>query len=137
MQARNAGELTEMKFHLAASERDYTISVPFMTHHYDCLLDNGTQILKVQIKKASHRERSEESPAYGITLKRGSKGQYRGYTKEEVDVFAIYIEPLDVWYFIPFEMIADSKRLSLRPLSEVSRYNAFKDNWHVFNELMR
>lgn len=88
-----AGEGAELSVagHLI-EEHDCRISVPHgESHKYDLVADYKHDLLKIQVKKANH----VRSKRYRIGTK--------GYTNDEVDLFAGYVSELDEVFYVPFE----------------------------------
>ena len=60
---------------------------------YDVVIDNGTRLLKCQVKTTSAPrripQRSKESFAYIFNVKRHGKGNVKRYTPDDVDLFAL------------------------------------------------
>ncbi len=57
------------------------------------------------------------------------------YTLEQVDYFAAYVIPEDVWYILPTEVAAAvNGQLQLSPKSEKQKYAAYKEAWHLLHE---
>lgn len=87
-----AGEGAELSVagHLI-EEYDCRISVPHgESHQYDIIADYKHELLKIQVKKATH----EKSKRYSIDTE--------GYTEDEVDLFAGYVSELDEVFYVPF-----------------------------------
>ena len=60
---------------------------------YDVLLDNGTKLLRIQVKTTSRtrrvQQRAVESKAYVFNVKRHGKGNIQRYGENEIDLFAL------------------------------------------------
>lgn len=99
---KEKGMIVEQSLILELLKRGYKVSKPVIDNYsYDILVDSGTKISKVQVKSTSTNYKGYKSgvTAYAILLAQGSKGKTK-YPLEEVDIFACYIEPCDLWYFI-------------------------------------
>lgn len=113
------GNLTEMIFDVEAGARGISISKPVTGFSvYDRVAEVGGVMKKVQIKSVSSKTKN----TYRIRLR---KSRNQKYTKDEVDIFAIYIVPLNVWYI----MENDGTESVC-----VSRIQDKKQNWRVFYE---
>ena len=88
---------------------------------YDRVVENEGRFYKVQIK-STHKE----SPmgGYRINLTRNNK---KGYTKEMVDVFAVYIASTNTWYLFKNNGVNSIYIKS----KKTERY---KENWKIFDE---
>lgn len=134
---RRNGEARELLFHLQAIEYGFSISTPLLTESYDCILDNGKQLLKVQIKTSTqiNSGKGRKDKWYVVNLKRGT-GAIHAYAANEVDIFAVYIVPEKTWFFIPRDYVDGLKRINLAVTSKGSRYYPFMGNWEIFNNVM-
>lgn len=109
------------------------VSIPCFTLSYDCILDNGSQLLKVQIKSSRYKAKDGR---YRVGLKRGKGGNYKTYESNQVDIFAVYLVPEDMWYFLPQDHVSDILNISINVDSKEGYYQAFKDNWDIFKRLL-
>lgn len=128
------GGVGEARFISEAIKNGFSISVPFLgSSSYDCLLDNGKKIFKIQVKTIFSQKYKNKS-GYMLSLHFGSKRnkKYRKYSKLEADVIVGYIEPLDIFYLFPIEEMDKFFGVSLFPNSKRSKYNKFINNWSIF-----
>jgi len=89
--AKHRGEWTELVFMSRATERGFNVSKPWGdSSRYDCSVERGGRFLRVQVKSTIARQFN----GYIVTIK--SRCQY--YTHHQVDFFAVYVIPEDVWY---------------------------------------
>jgi len=132
MTPKGIGELAEMEFMLEASRKGLTVCKPF-THFckYDFIVDNGKRLLRVQVKSTAIERFREDrkSSQFSIMVSHGSSKKEH-YTKDQIDVFAIFIGPLKVWYFIPVHAV-NACKISLNPQGKQSKYAVFKENWDM------
>jgi hypothetical protein len=58
--------------------------------------------------------------------------QRRKYEAGTVDLFAVYLIPVDEWYLIPYKVMG-KKNLSLHftPASKRQKYARFKEAWEL------
>lgn len=119
----------ELRFQCEAVERGLTVSVPCGEQIYDCIVDNGTQLFRVQVKSTS-RERFEKKDKFRVLLTSGNAK--RPYTSQEIDVFAIFIIPLKIWYFVPQSVVDGRIHLALHPLAKTCPVKEYQDNWDIF-----
>jgi hypothetical protein len=81
--------------------RKINLSKPISSElSYDFIAD-GSSLKKIQVKGGASRT---ENGGYKVCLYKGNNKKTK-YLLQEVDVFALYIEPLDRWYIIPFNCI--------------------------------
>jgi hypothetical protein len=126
------GLYAEKLFEVEALKRGFNLSKPVNpTSRYDYLIDLGYRILRVQIKSTIRYAENNKKKTFNIKLHWVGEGKkVKKYTKEEVDIFAVYIEPLNMWYIIPQEKIGDTKHITLRPDGN-SIYNVYDDAWYL------
>ena len=128
MQPKEFGELCEMEFALEAMKRGLKVSKPMRTQKYDFIVDNGKELLRIQVK-ASRSINSKRYDSYGVMVSHGRDSKFV-YNNDHTDYFAIFIEPLKIWYFLPVNFVQATK-ISIRPNSKESKYNQFKNAWHL------
>ena len=127
------GKIGEMQFDIDCTKRDLFCSWPTIDRNgYDCIVDNGTRLIKVQIKSSNSKQiKSEGNPFYKISVRKGLKGR-DSYTKDCFDVLAMYLIPEDKWYIMPFEDIYNTC-ISIYINSEKSKYKKYENNWDLLN----
>jgi hypothetical protein len=56
------------------------------------------------------------------------------YTAEDIDVLAAHIVPLDVWYVVPVQALAQGRSLRLYPDGgcEKARFERYREAWDFF-----
>lgn len=93
----------EVLFLAKSMELGLIASRPFSPCKYDFIVDNGNQLLRVQVKMTSYVNPTQyNGDTYVVKAASGSKGK-KAYTKEEIDVLAILCHPIGAWYIIPIE----------------------------------
>lgn len=74
------------------------VSMPLLdSSPYDCIIDNGQRLLKIQVKGILNRAKKSRKNGYKINLRGGTNY----YKKNEVDFFAIYHLKLNGFFIIP------------------------------------
>ena len=76
---------------------------------YDLILDNGTKLIKVQVKTTekykSIPQRSHELKAYIFNIKRAGKDGKTRYSEDEIDIFALVcLDTMQIGYLTNKEM---------------------------------
>ena len=61
---------------------------------YDCIVDTGERLLRVQIKSSSKTPENERRKNVHIPLQNNK----RNYTKEKIDYFAVWCDFFDGWF---------------------------------------
>ena len=54
---------------------------------------------------------------------------HKAYTAKEIDYFAIYVFPEDVWYIFPAKTLAGKRTIALTPHLKGHKYEAYMENW--------
>lgn len=133
------GSTNEVRFISKAYEKGFTASLPISPERYDLILDNGTRLLKVQIKSTSSIDKSYNSKLntrYKISTQVGKQWhgkQSRPYTEGDIDILAAYIVPLDIWYLLPVEEISSKKGINVCPENEATKgkYEKYREAWNL------
>ena len=125
---KHRGEWTELNFMSRVTERGFNVSKPWGdSTRYDVAVERRGNFLRVQIKSTIARQDS----GYVCAI-RSSRCQY--YTRKQVDFFAVYVIPEDVWYILPAEIIIPLRgHFYLNPRSPRQKYAPYKEAWHLLN----
>ena len=123
--AKHRGEWTELVFMSRITERGFNVSKPWGdSSRYDCSVERGGRFLRVQVKSTIARQFN----GYIVTI----KCRRRYYTHHQVDFFAVYVIPEDVWYILPAKIITILRsNFLLSPRSQRQKYAAYKEAWHL------
>ena len=82
----------------------------------------GGRFLRVQVKSTSCKRNNH----YVCAIDGRGKNPY---TAADIDFFAIYVIPLDIWYIIPIE--ASSSASDLSPHNSLSQHAVYREAWHL------
>lgn len=119
------GFLGEHRFIEEATLNDLDVSKPVMTNlMFDLISTNRSNVhYKIQVKSCSliHENGC-------CKIKTSTRGY--NYRSTDVDFFAIYIIPLDVWYIIPHEHVP-CKLSTFYPSEEKCKYHKWKNRWDL------
>jgi PD-(D/E)XK endonuclease len=137
---KERGEWVELRFMTQAIEHGFKVSKPWGDSiAYDIGVENGPNFLRVQVKSTSVRT----GTGYFCQFRRNYKTK-QDYTLREVDIFAAYIIPTDVWYLIPANIILGPQRkigIMLYPMVPLKkdryRYEAYKEAWPLLAKSKR
>jgi hypothetical protein len=123
--AKHRGEWTELNFMSRVTERGFNVSKPWGDScRYDIAVERGGHFLRVQVKSTIARQ----DGGYIVTIKSG----YHYYTSHQVDFFAIYVIPEDVWYILPAKIITILRsNFLLAPRRSPQKYEPYKEAWHL------
>jgi len=124
--AKHRGEWTELIFMSRVTERGFNVSKPWGdSARYDCAVERHGHFLRVQVKSTIARF----CGGYVVAIK-SSRCQY--YTRHQVDFFAVYVIPEDVWYILPAKIIIPLRgHFLLVPRRHPQKYEAYKEAWHL------
>jgi len=114
------GCYAEYLFCAECTKRGFIVSMPTLdSSHYDCIVDNGKKIYKIQIKSSrkipTDRVNSVLIPIHSYSIK---------YTKEKVDFFAVFSNFYEGFFIFPNNGTQQSFRASLKGLNKIY-YNNF------------
>ena len=122
------GLYAEKLFEVECLKRNIKISKPLSpTSRYDFLVEVLGKIYKIQVK-STIKKRSDR-PNYRIKLSNG-----KSYTEEDVNYFAVYIEPLDIWYILPYGTVKEVKCITVSTNKRTTIYDPFQDAWALLSD---
>jgi len=124
--SQEQGNVSEIEFLARAVRKGLSVSRPLFVEKYDCIIDNGKQILKIQIKSTNHFNKT----SWQISLRNGCS-QKEKYKKGDCDFFAIHIIKLNIWYILPFDVV--SPKVCLHPELDSCRYDKYKEAWNLLH----
>jgi hypothetical protein len=93
---KERGEWVELRFMSQAMEHGFKVSKPWGdSSSYDVGIEHGSGFLRVQVKSTTNRM------GHGYLCRLKPNPASEPYTVEQLDFFAAYVIPEDVWYLIP------------------------------------
>ena len=126
MEHKTLGFLGEMKFITSATEKGLIVSKPILDNYpFDFIVGDVTH-KRVQVKTVQTSEKGRDG--YRVMTSKGAKAKKK-YNATEIDLFAIYLSDLDVWYIIPIDYIT-THTIRLYPHRE-DKYAMFFEAWHL------
>jgi|SRR5580704_879375 hypothetical protein len=135
---KERGEWVELQFMARAVRKRFKISRPWGdSGPYDVGVEHGRRFLRVQVKSTSFR--------LGNGYLCGFSSNQRGkrYMKWQVDFFAAYVIPEDVWYIIPAAPVLKNKGTALmlcpvRPMRrDCYQYEGYREAWKLLRSQAR
>jgi hypothetical protein len=137
---KERGEWVELRFMAQAMGHGYKISKPWGdTAPYDIGVEHGPNFLRVQIKSTTVRT----GTGYFCQFK-PNYHKKQDYTVQQIDLFAAYVIPVDVWYLIPAAVILGPQRktgLMLFPMVPLRKdrykYEVYKEAWTMLSKSKR
>ncbi len=129
---KERGEWVELLFMAWALRKGFRVSKPWGdSGPYDVGVEHGRRFLRVQVKSTSFRRGT------GYLCGFSSNQRSKRYTRRQVDYFAAYVIPEDVWYIIPAAAVLKNKgtELMLCPMQPMRRdcyqYEAYREAWKL------
>jgi PD-(D/E)XK endonuclease len=120
---KKRGEWVELLFMTVASGLGFNVAKPFGdSARYDVIVENEGRFLRIQVK-------STESKIGGCYLCQLHVCHDRLYTSKEIDYFALYVLPKDVWYIFPAKTLAGMGAVALAPHLKGHKYERYVENW--------
>lgn len=119
----DSGKVAEYRLATELLGRDIIPLWPSSAHlPYDIVITHGHRAVKIQVKGTTQDPKR-------IDLRLTCKSRDRAYTPEDVDIFAIYIEKLDLFYFIPVKNLRGAKNILIQPLRASCRWRKYQAAW--------
>ncbi|MGA2375776.1 MAG: group I intron-associated PD-(D/E)XK endonuclease [Candidatus Sulfotelmatobacter sp.] len=119
---KKRGEWVELLFMTVAAGLGFTVAKPWgETGRYDVIVENEGRFLRMQVKSTEMWIKS----CYLCQLHMCG----RLYTPEEIDYYAIYVLPEDVWYIFPARTLAGLGSVGLSPHRKGHKYERYMENW--------
>ena len=110
MNNNQRGCFSEYLFATECIKRGYQVSMPLSPASiYDCIVDNGVDLFKIQIKSTIRTPEKENLTTIHVPLQNNK----RIYDKGNVDYFAVYVTLYDGFFIFKNNGNMQSVRLSL------------------------
>ena len=141
---KQRGEWVELQFMAAAALHGYHVLKPWGdSWEYDVAIEHGGDLLRVQVKSSTARN----GTGYLCQIRRNYLVE-QPYTLEEVDIFAMYVIPVNTWYLIPASEILTptlKTAVTLYPVTALKedryKYEHYREAWRLLakdrTELLR
>jgi len=133
--AKRRGEWAELRFQLRAAEHGLILAKPCGDcAPYDFLVacperanrdrrDHHGHFLRVQVKCTLFKRDN----SYQCSL----TANHILYTPAQIDFFAAYVIPADVFYILPLAATHNQPDIILSPHRQESKYAQYKEAWHL------
>lgn len=133
MDNKKKGSVWEYGFFAEAMKRGYDVFIPAGDHlPIDCVVQNSAgQLLKVQVKGTTRNCPDKRNFArYKVLAGTGSSSK-SPLDCTKVDILAVYVACLDVWYIIPCMALDGKVGLWFYPDNQKSKakYETYKEAW--------
>jgi hypothetical protein len=121
---KQQGEWTQLLFMARAAEIGLAVSQPYGdSASYDVGIERGGRLLRVQVKSVTYQREG------GFTCNVVGPGHSR-YRRGLVDLFAIYLIPMDLWYIIPYAAVGGTSLL-FAPEMKGQKYQRYIEAWYL------
>ena len=122
---KQRGEWVELLFMTLAAQRRFNVARPWGdSARYDVCIEKNGRFRRVQIKSTIHWT----GGAYHCLLKAAHQTPY---TLADLDYFAIYIVPDNVWYIFPAQKLIGLTAVILTPHRRTSKHARYKNAWDL------
>jgi hypothetical protein len=135
---KQRGEWVELQFMAEAARRRLAVSKPWgETQAYDVGIEHRESYLRVQVKSSSRRKGAGHYCKF-----QPHPNKKRDYSLEQLDLFAAYVIPEDVWYLIPAALLLGARRIGTAILCPVVppvkracyRYECYREAWDLLKK---
>jgi hypothetical protein len=117
------GEWAELLFMTVAAGRGFNVAKPWgESPRYDVAVEQGGRFLRVQVKSTE----MWLGTCYLCQLYAHGR---RPYTPKEIDYYAIYVLPADVWYIFPVRALTGMRTIALTPHLKGHKYERYMEAW--------
>lgn len=131
MDTNQKGKISELNVLSYVIKKGYTVSIPFGDKdRYDQIWDIKGKIYRVQVKTA--RWIDEEQSGFMFNCYTVSNGKKHKYTKNEIDLFAIFFN--NQLYVFPIEECSTEKKVRFTAKQNSPNINWAKD--YTFEEVI-
>ena len=118
------GEWAELRFMSRAAEHGLMLSKPWGdSAPYDLMLEHHGRVLRIQVKCTRYKR--------GNSYKCHVTANGVPYSKNQLDFIAAFVIPADVWYIVPIAVVRSQAHLLLSPHRKNSKYDRYKEAWHL------
>jgi hypothetical protein len=122
---KERGEWAELCFMARAVERGLAVTRPHGdSKSYDVGVEHNGRFLRVQVKSTTFKRKG----SWTVNLIGAGRTKYG---KGLVDFFAVYIVPIDLWYILPFEVVAENLSLNLTPAAG-HKFAQYREAWGLW-----
>lgn len=101
---------------------------------YDCIVDNGKKLFRVQVKGTSYKQPKKNSE-YMVTTAMGAKASKKSaYSTYAYDVLACCVDTGDarIWYIIPKKQIGTRLSIKLFPNpTSKGQWEKYRHGWDL------
>ncbi len=129
--SKRIGDIGELAFMLKATQLGFNVLSPYSAiSTYDFVVDVDNKLIKVQVKNCATQE---SKGCYKFSVSHGRTGKLY-YSAESVDIFALYCQDIDTFYYIPLSQTS-SKNIRIYPNKSDHRFSKYRENIEVFKDI--
>ncbi len=129
---KRRGEWVELQFMARAAAHGLTISKPWGdSARYDFIVEHRGRFSRVQVKSTTC---CIDGGYFCHTVSRPPRCASRVYRPTEVDFFALFVIPEDVWYIIPVRGLRGASSAYLKPHDRRNKYFRYLEAWHLLRQ---
>jgi hypothetical protein len=134
---KERGEWVELQFMAAAASHGYRVLKPWGDSlEYDVAVEHSGDLIRVQVKSSSVRN----GTGYFCQFRRNWLVE-EPYSIDELDIFATYVIPEEVWYLIPTALLLTPPRkvgITVCPMTALRknryRYEQYREAWELLGK---
>lgn len=108
------GQLAVSKAELRALELGFLPSRPLFDGRYDLVIDNKSELLRIQIKYANGRPNNSSGSVVVKLEYEDRKKISHTYQENEVDALIVYIPEVDKLCYFPKEIFIGKRKMNIR-----------------------
>ena len=130
---KKRGEWVELQFMARAASHGLTVSKPWGdSARYDFVIDAGSRFYRVQVKSTFQVAKGGAYLCNTVSRSPLRKDQGKNYTADEIDFFAFFVIPEDLWYIVPIANVRRARyAVHLNPHWPRNRYFRYLEAWHL------
>ena len=133
------GELAELAFMYRAASEGIAVAKPYGdSRPYDFLVQHGSRISRVQVKSTFAGPRANTHGFHVGVARIKPDHSSVAYSRQEIDIIAAFIAPLDVWYLVPVEKLGNRRCVRFYPQGSPRSYGGFFEDyleaWHLLKD---
>lgn len=120
------------------TKRGFNVSIPFGDYRYDLIAEKNGRFSRIQVKYVGKLTKRSTIPVVLHSIARKGRIQYK---ENEIDFIAVYCQPLENFYIIPFNEVNGKTAVNLRVISAGNNQTAniihsskFKNRWDLLNK---
>lgn len=94
----------------------------------------ATRFHRVQVKSTLKRPKGQDAYMCNTTS-RGPLGDHYAYSPNQVDFFAFFVIPEDIWYIVPIAELRRTRFAAyLNPYEPKNKYFRYMEAWHLLKK---